>query len=63
MSEKMNKFEKTRLISARALELAEGAKAKIDISKMGTLLEKDYVKIAEKEYEEGLLDLEIHKLN
>lgn len=56
----MNKFEKTRLISARALELAEGAKANVDISKMGTLLEKDYVKVAQQEFDAGVLELEIH---
>ncbi len=58
---KMNKFEETRILSGRALELAKGATAKIDTSNRGTLLNKDYVQIAKEELEAGLLDLEIYE--
>lgn len=61
MSKKiMNKFEETRLLSARALELAKGAKAKVKVEKTGRILSKDYVEIARRELEEGVLDLEIY---
>lgn len=57
---RLNKFERTRLLSARALELEKGAPAKVDISLFKKpLLSKDYIKIAEKELEEGVLELEI----
>lgn len=58
---KLNKFEKTRLLSARALEIAKGAKPKIDISKDQVNLSIDYVKIAEKELEEGVIELYSYK--
>lgn len=61
MSKKLNKFEKTRILSARGFELADGAKAKIDISDRGVLLGKDYVQIAREEFDAGLLDLEIYE--
>ncbi len=58
----MNKFEKTRLLTARALELEKGAKPLVNISEFKKpILSKDYIKIAEKEWEEGKLDLEIKK--
>ena len=57
---KLNKFEKTRILSARALEIANGAKPKIDIDLKGKL-NRDYVKIAEMELEQGKLELEIYK--
>lgn len=57
-----NKFEMTRLLSARALELENGAKPLVDISEFPEpILSKDYVNIALKEYEEGKLDLEIER--
>jgi len=60
--DKMNKFEKVRIISARALELTSGAIPKIDITDMKRpIMEKDYVVIAQKELDAGLLDLEIYK--
>ena len=58
--EKLNKFEKARLLSARALELAQGDKPKVKVSK-GVKISKDYVKIAREEYEKGKLDLEVYK--
>lgn len=57
---KLNKFEMTRILSARALELSKGDKPKIDLDdKMK--MSKDYVKIAQKEYDAEVLDLEIYK--
>jgi DNA-directed RNA polymerase subunit K/omega len=56
----LSKFEKTRLLSARALELASGDKPKVDVSEFKKpILSKDYVKIAQKEFDSGALDLEI----
>lgn len=59
---KLNKFDETRLFSARALELANGATPKIDLEKEGleSKFSRDYVKVAQKEYELGLLDLELY---
>ena len=58
---KMNKFEETRILSARALELAEGDKPKVKLAKGSAKLTKDYVKIAEQELKEGKLELEIYR--
>lgn len=60
---KLNKFERTRLFSARALELANGAKPKFDLEEFGmeAILDRDFIKVAKKEYELGLLDLELSK--
>lgn len=63
MSEKLNKFEKARILSARGLELAEGATPKVKLEKGKVYLEKDYVKVAEQELNEGKLDLEIYRDN
>ena len=57
---KMSKFEKTRILSARALEIANGAKPKVDVD-MKNKLNRDYVKIAEQELSENVLDLELYK--
>ncbi|MFW5704232.1 MAG: DNA-directed RNA polymerase subunit omega [Nanoarchaeota archaeon] len=59
--EKLNKFEKTRLLSARAEELASGDKPKVKSSKKGKVLTQDYVKIAEAEFDSGKLELEVKK--
>lgn len=58
----LNKFERARLFSSRANEIANGAKPKIDLEKEGLtmMLSRDYVKIAQREYELGLLDLELY---
>lgn len=58
----MNKFERARLLTARAEELATGDKPKVKVPKemKGKLLTQDYVKLAEMELEKGLLDLEIY---
>ena len=60
-TKKLNKFELTRLLSARARELEAGAKPLVDISEFEKpILSKDYIKIAKKELKEGKLDLEIN---
>jgi len=56
---KLNKFENTRLLSARAFELSAGATPRIKVKK-GLLLGRDYVDIAKQELEAGVLDLEIY---
>ena len=58
---KLNKFEETRLFSARAIEIAEGDKPKIAVKKNTATLTKDYVNIAREEYEKGKLELEIYR--
>ncbi|MEC8221328.1 MAG: DNA-directed RNA polymerase subunit omega [Nanoarchaeota archaeon] len=59
---KLNKFERTRLFSARAAEIAAGAKPLLDLEKEGLSmsLSRDYVKIAQREFELDLLDLELY---
>ncbi|MCH8520047.1 MAG: DNA-directed RNA polymerase subunit omega [Nanoarchaeota archaeon] len=61
MEKKLNKFEKSRLLGARALELSKGAKPKIDIEKEGIniMLSRDLIKVAQIEYDRGLLDLKV----
>lgn len=61
MSEKLNKFEETRLLSARAFEIANGDKPKTDVEEDRVLLSGDYVEVAQKEKEEDKLELEIYK--
>jgi DNA-directed RNA polymerase subunit K/omega len=56
----LNKFERARLLSARALELSKGDKPKVKLVKKANI-SKDYVLIAEQELAEGKLDLEIYK--
>lgn len=62
-SKELSKFEFTKLLSSRGLELENGAEPKFDPSeiglKHGEILSKDYVKIAKEEYYRDLLDLEI----
>lgn len=64
-NEKLNKFEMTRLFSARAAEIAAGATPKIDLEKEGLQAQysRDYVKIAQREYELGAIELELYKSN
>ena len=59
---KLNKFERTRLLSARALELENGAEPKIDLKKYGLSMDlsRDCIKVAEKEFEEDKLQLELY---
>ena len=60
-TKKLNKFEITRLLSARAYELSKGAKSKVEIKKKGALLGNDYVHVAEKELKTEKLELDIYK--
>lgn len=63
MKIKLTKFEETRLLSARAYEIASGAKPKIDLKKEKldkVIFSRDYIKIAKREYDLGLLDLELY---
>lgn len=59
MSNKLNKFEMTRLLSARAYELERGAKSTVEITQRGKFLSKDYVDVAQRELDEDKLPLEI----
>lgn len=58
--EKLTRYEKARLIGARALEISMGAPVKIKLNEK-ELLEINYnpIKIAEIEYEKGVLPLSI----
>ena len=58
---KLNKFEMTRLLSARTEEIAMGSKPAIKVKKADAQLTKDYVRIAEEEYEKDKLELEVYK--
>ena len=58
MSKDLNKFEKTRLVSARALEISKGDKPNV---KTKGKLTQDYVKIAEEELDKGKLNLEVYE--
>jgi len=53
---KLTKFEKARVIGARALQLAMGARPLIDVSKLPT---KDFVYIAREELMRGVLPFTI----
>jgi DNA-directed RNA polymerase subunit K/omega len=65
----LNKFEFTRLLSARASELEAGAKPKISMAIItdklklikGKILSQDYVKIAKEEFYQNKIELEIKK--
>lgn len=59
--EGLNKFEKSRLLGARALELSKGAEPLVDIEGLNVLLSRDLIKIAQMEFDQGKLDLEILK--
>lgn len=58
---RLNKFEMTRLLSARALELSEGDKPKVKTSGKRVPLTQDYVGIAEEEFKTGKLDLDVYR--
>ena len=60
MNTKLNKFEKCRLLSARAGELVEGDEANVEVGE-GAQLSRDCAKTADKELEEDKLDLEIYR--
>jgi DNA-directed RNA polymerase subunit K len=52
-SRKDTRFEKARLIGSRALQISMGAKPVVDFDP-----EEDTIKIAIREYEEGVLPLD-----
>jgi DNA-directed RNA polymerase subunit K len=55
--EEYNKFEKARLIGARALQLALGAPPLIKVNKK----EDRYIDIAKKELEKGVLPITVRR--
>ncbi len=55
--EEYNKFEKARLVGARALQLALGAPALIKVNKK----EDRYIDIAKKELEKGVLPITVRR--
>ncbi|NPA97624.1 MAG: DNA-directed RNA polymerase subunit K [Crenarchaeota archaeon] len=55
---RLTKYERARIIAARALQLALGAYPLIDISELST---RDPVIIAERELEEGVLPILIRR--
>lgn len=59
----LNKFERARLISARSDELANGATPKVEVKDDEGILSIEYSKIAERELEAGVLELEIYTKN
>lgn len=60
--EKLNKFERTRIIAARALELGRGAKPKVKLTKYkDQKLSEYYTKVAEEELKKGVIELEIYR--
>ena len=60
MEKRLNKFEETKLLASRALELSKGAKPKVNL-KEEELKKLSYYEIAKLELEEGVLDLEIFR--
>ncbi|MEM0217898.1 MAG: DNA-directed RNA polymerase subunit K [Candidatus Nezhaarchaeales archaeon] len=55
---KLTKYERARIIGARALQIAMGAPVLIDLS---SIQEKDPVKIAMKELELGVLPITVRR--
>lgn len=56
-SREYSKFEKTRIISARALQIAQGSPVFVDIEKK----EFDPIEIAKREWDAGLIPIDIKK--
>ncbi|MDO8624602.1 MAG: DNA-directed RNA polymerase subunit K [Candidatus Diapherotrites archaeon] len=54
MTSKLTRFEETRLISARSLQLAWGAPAFVKPDKAGSVID-----VAEKELRQGVLPLQV----
>lgn len=57
MERKHTRYEKTRIISARALQISQGAPAMVKVSKDV----KNPVEIAELEWEKGLIPIDINR--
>jgi DNA-directed RNA polymerase subunit K len=55
--ESYNKFDKARLVGARALQLSMGAPALIKVNKK----EDTYIEIAKRELEKGLLPITVKR--
>lgn len=55
--EEYNKFEKARLVGARALQLAMGAPVLVKVNKK----EDTYIDIAKKELEKGMLPITVKR--
>ncbi|MEM5804904.1 MAG: DNA-directed RNA polymerase subunit K [Candidatus Aenigmatarchaeota archaeon] len=53
MAEKYSKFERARIIGTRALQISSGAPALVKTE------EKDPIRIAELEFEEGVVPLDV----
>jgi len=58
---KLNKFEESRLFSARAEELAAGDKPNVESAEGKVNLTKDYINLAKEEYDSDKFDLEIYE--
>ena len=63
LSNKDNKFERTRLLSTRAAEIAAGAPIRVDVEKknLKKTFSRDYVKIAEEEVKDNTVELELYR--
>jgi len=60
MVKKLNKFEQTRLFSARAVEISEGDKPKIETKEGEVKLTNDYIRVAKDEFKKDKIELEIY---
>ncbi len=60
MTTKLNKFEECRLLAARAGELVEGDSANVELEEKPQLA-RDCNKAAQKEFEEGTIELEVYR--
>lgn len=60
MEKKLNKFEKCRLLSARAGELVEGDIPNVEVGE-GPQLARNCADVADKELVEGKIGLEIYR--
>lgn len=58
LMQEYNRFEKARLIGARALQIARGATPMIKLEKIDI---RDPIKIAEEEFKQGVLPLNTKK--
>ena len=60
--EEFTVFEKARIIGSRALQLAQGAKTLLKISKKDQeVLGFNPIDIAKREFEEGIIPISIHR--
>lgn len=59
---KLTKYEKTKIIAARALAISQGAKPQVELSKE-ELLAVNYspIKIAQLEFEKGVIPIDIER--